>query len=63
MTPWLRAFALVLAFLALEFAAQGWIEWRAIQAGFQRELPRTVCCPTTGREIPVCVWDECERRK
>ena len=46
--------------LLLEFAAQGWLEWRAVQSGFQREMPKTVCSPITGRKIPVCVWDQCD---
>lgn len=59
---WLKAFAFILFIIILEFAAQGWLEWRAMQSGFQRELPKTVCSPTAGREIPVCVWDEEEGR-
>lgn len=53
MTRWFKAFALILFILLLEFAAQGWITWRAVQAGFQREVPRTVCSPTTGRTITI----------
>lgn len=48
----LRTAALFFAiWLLLEFVAQGWLGWQMIQSGFQRELPKTVCSPITGRRL------------
>lgn len=52
------ALLLLSAYLVLEFVAQGWLEWRDMQAGFQRELPVTMCSPITGRTLPVDLWAE-----
>ena len=50
---WLKAMAFALFLLGLEFAAQGWIEWREVQAGFRLDVQQTICSPITGRELPV----------
>jgi len=53
----LRTALLFLAFwLFLLGMGQGLENYAAMQAGFQRELPQTMCSPITGRSLPVDLW-------
>ena len=57
----LRVALYFLAFYLLLVAlGQGLENYSDMQGGFRREMPRTICSPITGREIPVCVWDQYE---
>ena len=60
---WKVAGALLALYLLLGAMGQGIENYRDMQGGFQREIPRTICSPTTGREVPVCVWDQYEWRE
>lgn len=61
---WLVAAAFLGFWVLLGALGQGIESYRAIQAGFQRELPVTACSPITGRTLPVPdLWAQYDRRK
>ena len=63
MTSLRTALLFVALWLLLLGMGQGLENYAAMQGGFQRELPKTICSPITGREIPVCLWDRYETKK
>lgn len=53
---WIVAVAFLAFWLFLLGMGQGLENYAAMQAGFQRELPQTMCSPITGRTLPVPSW-------
>ena len=61
---WLVAGAFLAFWALLGALGQGLENYRDMQGGFQRDVPVTVCCPITGRTLPVPdLWAQYDRRK